>query len=709
MKIMTRLSAAFAASIAFIISAHQASAQTPLYYWDPTGLSSSESSPYGDGGGTWDNVTYNWDLGPTGNTTTTLPAGEMINGTIPASSNQMTVASTAGLATGEYVYGPNIPAGDYITAISGNVLTLNAAIGSSADTGTTNQFVFGYAVQFGTSGNGGVVNLSTPQFVNSVTVTEPAYTFTGSQLTTATITDSSATGTVEFDNNITYGLNAGLSNSSLTVSVANGGTLYFNGGTLYSDNGYNMNNAAGSAYTGTINFNNVSLSALGGKYLAINNGTVNFTGTSTYLSNNGQLHLGSSGATTLNIGSSTNSTAVVNLGTVSGTVASGGSIANGSTLQIADGSYATVANVYGTLNTNKIVVNAAIPSPTSAVGSSGTLNLYAGGTVNDYNDLIVVNSGSTSTSQLATAVGVVNISGGTFNVASGHAVYLNEANNVTGTSATLNVSGGTMNVYGNYGIDFASGSTTAGTNSSILNLTGGTINLAGGGLHTGSYGATNTYSATATATDTEVNLGGGTMGALANWSSSMPITLTGTNGNVTFNTDADGSTNGYTITLNGLINGSGGLKKTGAGTLTITGAANTYSGPTLVSMGTLSLASAGTSNVEVAAGGTLQLSLFTSLATTATLSLDSTTLSFLALDFATPGTDTIASLIVGGTQVAAGTYSASQLNTMFSTTEFSGLTGDYITVVPEPRTWAMLFLGLGALVMLARRRRSSEL
>ena len=61
-------------------------------------------------------------------------------------------------------------------------------------------------------------------------------------------------------------------------------------------------------------------------------------------------------------------------------------------------------------------------------------------------------------------------------------------------------------------------------------------------------------------------------------------------------------TNGTTLTLNGVIAGSGVLALTDTGTLILANAANTYSGGTTVSNGTLVL-----SNATVAGTGTLNL------------------------------------------------------------------------------------------------------
>jgi fibronectin-binding autotransporter adhesin len=102
-----------------------------------------------------------------------------------------------------------------------------------------------------------------------------------------------------------------------------------------------------------------------------------------------------------------------------------------------------------------------------------------------------------------------------------------------------------------------------------LNLNGGTIILGPSGLKSGSFDANRTFA---------INLGGGTLGASANWSSALRMELTGVNGNTTFDTA------GFSNVLSGPLVGVGGLIKTGSGTLALTGTA-TYEGSTTVNIG----------------------------------------------------------------------------------------------------------------------------
>lgn len=133
--------------------------------------------------------------------------------------------------------------------------------------------------------------------------------------------------------------------------------------------------------------------------------------------------------------------------------------------------------------------------------------------------------------------------------------------------------------------------TSGGANGiGVYTLSGGSIYLLGGGIVTdGSRYA--------------INLGGGTVGAEANWSSPLNMNLTDLNGSVTFDTTVN------TITLSGVLSGSGGMVKAGGGTLELSGA-NTYTGDTTVNAGILKLnvpSMANTSAIHLANGAVLNL------------------------------------------------------------------------------------------------------
>jgi len=100
------------------------------------------------------------------------------------------------------------------------------------------------------------------------------------------------------------------------------------------------------------------------------------------------------------------------------------------------------------------------------------------------------------------------------------------------------------------------------------------------------------------------NLGGGTLGAAAPWTSSVNVNLSGIGG------PGAVDTTGGNIELSGNLTGAGGLAKIGAGTLTLTGS-NTFSGGATLNGGVLSFAvgslpyDASTPNINFY-GGTLQ-------------------------------------------------------------------------------------------------------
>ncbi|MDO4628202.1 MAG: autotransporter-associated beta strand repeat-containing protein [Planctomycetia bacterium] len=236
---------------------------------------------------------------------------------------------------------------------------------------------------------------------------------------------------------------------------------------------------------------------------------------------------------------------------------------------------------------------------------TGTLE-FAGGTANLW---------AISSTEGADAQSVVKVTGGTLNqtgasniISNGNSFLIGHwSGNSTWTltggtvnslktspslswdgSATLDVAGGTANFLGLNVINHGNKGTTA----TLTVQDGGTLNLGAEGLKIiecdGHYAPT-TINSVASSTNRSINLGDGTIGALANWNSIVNMTLTDPETGVMFNTSnasnpTDGT--GHTITLSGVLSGDGGLNTTGSGKLILTGA-NTYTGATNVTDGTL--------------------------------------------------------------------------------------------------------------------------
>jgi len=177
--------------------------------------------------------------------------------------------------------------------------------------------------------------------------------------------------------------------------------------------------------------------------------------------------------------------------------------------------------------------------------------------------MLVGATGNTATrAEYDMNAGLLNLSGCNLSVGWG---------NETGTTGLLNQVGGAITNVNELRIP----TTGAGTGLGVYTLSGGSIYILGGGIVNDGPSYT-------------INLGGGTVGAEANWSSSLNMTLTGSNGPVTFNPA------GNIITLSGVLSGNGGLTKVGSGTLELSGA-NTYTGDTIVNSGTLQLDQPGSS------------------------------------------------------------------------------------------------------------------
>jgi autotransporter-associated beta strand protein len=294
--------------------------------------------------------------------------------------------------------------------------------------------------------------------------------------------------------------------------------------------------------------------------------------------------------------------------TVTGTVNING--AGGSRIYVGDGDTVPVCNGSLVIQPGamlSVVGNYADAMVIGRDGGSGTV-VQNGGTFsfNPANQtyLFIGASGNTATrSEYDMNGGVLDMNGKTLGIALGVNILI--------TGVVNQVSGVITNV-GNLWLDSA-----FSTGYSIYNLTGGSLYIGAGGITTSGSGY-------------QLNLGGGTIGAEASWSSSQNMNLTGINGAVTFNLA------GNAITLSGVLSGTGGLMAAGGGTLELSGA-NIYTGNTVVNGTTLKLDS--TSNHS----GAFQLS------NGATLNLNYS------------GTLSVASASTNGVALAVGTYNSSNL------------------------------------------------
>jgi len=306
--------------------------------------------------------------------------------------------------------------------------------------------------------------------------------------------------------------------------------------------------------------------------------------------------------------------------------------------------------------------------------------------------------------------GLLDVQGGTLTMGFSGAVAANCAINLMGNSggvanesAIMTQEGGTITAWG--GILFGSSSAVTGLCTNSYTMTGGSLYLSSIGFF---QGANHPSSST-------VTLSGGTVGALQNWTTAMPITLGTVNGNVTLLCD-DGAGTQHDIQLSGGVTGSGGLNKSGLGTLTLGGTIN-YGGSTVVSNGTLAVSTTGNpTNGAVTLDGSVGTPIV-SLTANAGQNWSIGTLAFasgspsLANNFGSlaPST-TIApiqvsgnvaftvtpALTIGGTAIAVGTYplikyTGSISGTAPTTATLPGyISSGYITNITATKTIALV-------------------
>ena len=179
-----------------------------------------------------------------------------------------------------------------------------------------------------------------------------------------------------------------------------------------------------------------------------------------------------------------------------------------------------------------------------------------------------------------------------------------------GTLVTTNVAGITLcTVGGNVATLTVGGGTTTAEKVTLINATtltncAATLTVSNtGALYLGSGGIVQNAVASGSSYTVNLGPGGGTLGAKADWSSGVKLTLNA--GTATLNA-ADAAGNAHNLTLSGILSGAGSLAKTGAGLVTLS-ATNTYTGTTAANAGKLAIttASAASGAYWIAAGATL--------------------------------------------------------------------------------------------------------
>jgi autotransporter-associated beta strand protein len=217
---------------------------------------------------------------------------------------------------------------------------------------------------------------------------------------------------------------------------------------------------------------------------------------------------------------------------------------------------------------------------------------------------------------------------------------------------------------------------TVNTGSAIINL-----NAASAALYLGTQGLVKNGAGSFNAT---VNLTRGTLGADADWSTTVPLVVTSGSGNITIKA-ASAANVPHNITLSGTLSGSGTITKTGAGVLTLA-AANTATGPITVSEGTLtitgSLASSASGAVTIASGATLAgtgaINRPVTLQSGAGLALNPSARLTISSGRALTktGAGQVALSIVGGLPTTPGTYTLATFgSTGLTAADFAPITG----------------------------------
>ncbi|XHR26729.1 MAG: beta strand repeat-containing protein [Chthoniobacteraceae bacterium] len=438
------------------------------------------------------------------------------------------------------------------------------------------------------------------------------------------------TGTTTTSNS-TITLSGSIGVNTLTFATSGytltGGTLglKFDGGSNNFSNGITL--TVNSGVAATIN------SYIVGSYVAMSassGATLTLGGGGSFSS------LGLIGSGTFNIVSGTYTMGVFQTGAnvtqgASTINASGNSIISPST------SGAITSSTY-TINSKDAVLSVAGSIMLGRNGKTGTLDLVQG----------TVTAGSIQINVDSSSSGYLKVEGGSLTTTG--TVFIGANGTGANIVGAVSLSGGSMSAAG-----FLFGNATTSYNANTvgsLTVTGGTLSIGSGGIQKNTY----------TQQTVKISLSGGVVAATADWSSAMDMTLTSTNGNITFQA-ADSLATAHNITLSGVLSGTGGLQKTGAGTLSLNGI-NTYTGATTVSAG------------ELDVNGSLSASSAVSVGSNAILGGSGTISGLVTVNNGTINGSTLGlgATTLYGTSALSGHNIASSVTVASGTTSLSGTT-----------------------------------